>query len=47
MCAGLAAAWDPTLPAIVHLPFAILAGMLAGGIWGFIPGFLKAQTGRA
>jgi simple sugar transport system permease protein len=45
LCAGLAAAWDPGLPLVVHLPLAILAGMLAGGIWGFIPGFLKAQTG--
>jgi general nucleoside transport system permease protein len=45
LCAGLAAAWDPGLPIFVHLPLAVLAGMLAGGIWGFIPGFLKAQTG--
>jgi simple sugar transport system permease protein len=45
LCAGLAAAWDPDLPIFVHLPLAVLAGMIAGGIWGFIPGFLKAQTG--
>ena len=45
LCAGLAAAWDPGLPIFVHLPLAVLAGMIAGGIWGFIPGFLKAQTG--
>jgi general nucleoside transport system permease protein len=45
LCAGLAAAWDPGLPIFVHLPLAILAGMMAGGIWGFIPGFLKAKTG--
>src|ERR687893_2137705 len=45
LCAGLAAAWDPGLPAIVHLPLAVLAGMVAGGIWGFIPGVLKAQNG--
>jgi ABC-type uncharacterized transport system permease subunit len=45
LCAGLAAAWDPALPIFVHLPLAVLAGMIAGGIWGFIPGFLKAQTG--
>jgi len=29
----------------VHLPLALLAGMLAGAIWGAIPGFLKARTG--
>jgi len=33
------------LPIYIHLPLAILAGALAGGIWGFIPGWLKAKTG--
>jgi ABC-type uncharacterized transport system permease subunit/basic membrane lipoprotein Med (substrate-binding protein (PBP1-ABC) superfamily) len=33
------------LPIYVHLPLAIVAGMLAGGIWGAIPGLLKATTG--
>ena len=33
------------LPAILHLPLAVGAGMLAGGIWGAIPGWLKARTG--
>jgi simple sugar transport system permease protein len=33
------------LPWYVHLPLALLAGMLAGTIWGAIPGFLKARTG--
>jgi ABC-type uncharacterized transport system permease subunit len=45
LLAGLTAAWDPGLPVFVHLPLAVLAGMVAGGVWGFIPGFLKAQTG--
>src|SRR5919106_6500113 len=45
LCAGLTAAWDPGLPAFIHLPLALLGGMIAGGAWGFIPGFLKAQTG--
>ncbi|MFA9557541.1 ABC transporter permease [Evansella sp. AB-rgal1] len=31
------------LPLILHLPLALFAGALAGGIWGFIPGFLKAR----
>jgi ABC-type uncharacterized transport system permease subunit len=34
-----------SLPKIIHLPLAIGAGMLAGGIWGAIPGWLKAKTG--
>lgn len=33
------------LPMIIHLPLALLAGILAGVIWGAIPGYLKARTG--
>ena len=33
------------MPLIIHLPLALLAGILGGAIWGFIPGFLKARTG--
>jgi general nucleoside transport system permease protein len=33
------------LPTIIHLPLAVLAGMVGGGLWGFIPGWLKAKTG--
>ncbi len=33
------------LPTIIHLPLAIVAGALAGGLWGAIPGFLRAKTG--
>ena len=33
------------LPLYVHLPLAILAGVIGGAIWGFIPGVLKAKTG--
>lgn len=33
------------IPAVIHLPLAILAGMAAGAIWSGIPGFLKAYTG--
>jgi simple sugar transport system permease protein len=33
------------VPAIIHIPLALLAGALGGAIWGFIPGFLKARTG--
>ncbi len=34
-----------TLPAIIHLPLAIGLGLLAGALWGAIPGALKAYTG--
>ena len=33
------------LPAYIHIPFALLAGAAGGGLWGFIPGWLKAKTG--
>lgn len=33
------------LPAFIHLPLAILGGVVAGAIWGAIPGFLKAKFG--
>lgn len=33
------------LPAIIHIPIALLAGAVGGGLWGFIPGWLKAKTG--
>jgi ABC-type uncharacterized transport system permease subunit len=33
------------LPWYIHAPLAILAGAVAAGIWGFIPGILKARFG--
>src|SRR5918995_1200521 len=44
LCAGLAAAWDPGLPIVVHLPVAILAGMIAGGGLGVLPGVPQGQN---
>jgi simple sugar transport system permease protein len=47
--AGLASAFVgyslTGLPWVVHLPLCLLTGILAGAIWGAIPGLLKAQTG--
>lgn len=33
------------LPAFIHLPLALLGGIAAGGLYGAIPGYLKAKTG--
>ncbi len=33
------------LPAYIHLPLSLLAAAVAAGIWGAIPGILKAWTG--
>ncbi len=35
----------PGLPAFIHMPLALLAGGLAGALYGAIPGLLKAYTG--
>jgi simple sugar transport system permease protein len=46
---GLAAGWIGAqafgLPKLLHLPLALVAAMLVGGLWGAIPGALKARTG--
>lgn len=31
------------LPAIIHVPLALLAAIVAGALWAFIPGLLKAK----
>jgi ABC-type uncharacterized transport system permease subunit len=33
------------LPAFIHLPLALLAGMVAGALWAAVAGWLKAATG--
>lgn len=33
------------LPAVIHLPLVLVAGILGGALWGAIPGALKAFTG--
>lgn len=33
------------LPAFIHLPLCLLAGVAGGALWGAIPGYLKAKTG--
>jgi simple sugar transport system permease protein len=33
------------LPAVIHLPFALLGGIVGGALWGGIPGLLRAKTG--
>jgi general nucleoside transport system permease protein len=33
----------PDLPGLLFIPIALLSGFVAGGIWGGIPGYLKAR----
>lgn len=45
---GLFALWvglHVELPALLHIPLAIIAAIIGGGIWGGIAGLLKARTG--
>jgi len=45
---GFAAAWVGftfALPAVIHLPLAMLAAMLAGGLWILLPAFFRARYG--
>lgn len=45
---GMAALWvgfSVSLPAIIHIPLAIVAAIIGGAIWAGIAGLLKARTG--
>ena len=42
---AIAALLLPEMHPAVHIPICILAGALGGGIWGLIPGYLKAYHG--
>jgi simple sugar transport system permease protein len=44
IAAGLAGFLLP-LPVGLHLVVALIAGLLGGALWGFVPGLLKARTG--
>jgi len=41
----IAALYLKGLPSIIHVPISLLAGFIGGGLWGFVPGLLKATTG--
>jgi simple sugar transport system permease protein len=46
---SIAAAWAgwsfTGLSPWIHVPLALLVGAMAGGLWGFVPGWLKVKTG--
>ncbi len=45
LTAGLMGAFALGIPTLIYLPLSLIAAAVAGGIWGAIPGFLKAKTG--
>lgn len=45
---GMAALWvgfSIAVPAIIHIPVALMAAIVAGAIWGGLAGLLRARTG--
>lgn len=36
---------DLNLPPLIHFTLVLIAGLIGGGLWGWIPGVLKAYTG--
>lgn len=46
---SIAAAWAgwtfTGLSPWIHVPLALFVGAIAGGLWGFVPGWLKVKTG--
>jgi general nucleoside transport system permease protein len=45
LAAGIIGAWDLGLPRVIHLPLVLLAAGVVGGLWGAVPGALKAWSG--
>ncbi len=45
LACGLVGAYDLGLPPVIFLPLALIVAALAGGLWGAIPGALKAVSG--
>ena len=45
MIAALITGFAISAPAVVHIPLAVLAGIIGGAVLGAVPGILKATTG--
>jgi ABC-type uncharacterized transport system permease subunit len=45
LACAIVGAYDLGLPAVIFLPLALLTAAVAGGVWGAIPGLLKARAG--
>ncbi|WP_432974330.1 ABC transporter permease [Dactylosporangium sp. CA-233914] len=43
--AALVGSWFTGLPALIHLPLAVLAGVAAGAVWAAVAGVLRAYVG--
>ena len=45
LCSAMVALLLPDMPVSLHIVIAIVAGAIGGGMWGLIPGYLKAYHG--
>jgi len=45
LCAAYVGYAVTGLPALLHVSLALLAGIVGAGLWGAVPGYLKARTG--
>lgn len=45
MAAAVAGAWELPLPPLIHILFAMTSGIMAGGLWGLLTGYLKVKFG--
>jgi simple sugar transport system permease protein len=47
LCGGLVGAADLGLSKLLYIPLCLVIGGIAGGIWGAIPGVMKARSGAS
>jgi len=47
LCSVLVGVYIQGVPMIIHIPLAIFAGFVGGGLWGLLAGWLKVQFGSS
>lgn len=47
LCGGLVGAAQFDLPKLIYIPLCLVVGGIAGGIWGAVPGIMKARSGAS
>lgn len=47
LCGGLVGAAQFDLPKFLYIPLCLVVGGVAGGIWGAVPGVMKARSGAS
>jgi len=47
LCSTIVGLYFNAFPIFIHLPLAIIAGFIGGGIWGLLAGYLKVRFGAS